>query len=69
MDLYNIIIGLILLLLGILSSVMIFGYKSKNGLNPKNRVTINYSDYWLYSAAIGGIIGGLIVLFREFIKL
>ena len=69
MDPYNIIMGLVLLLVGGISIYLIIVFKRKKDSKNRMRDSFDHNDLWLYIAAIGGIIGGFVAILREFLKL
>lgn len=69
MDSYNLILGFLILTVGLISSYLIVLFNRKDKMNPENQRKIDHNDFWLYIAAIGGLIGGLVLIIKELMKL
>ena len=69
MNTYNLILGVLVLIVGLSSAYSIVLFNRKGKTNSENQNKFDHNDLWLYTAAIGGLIGGLVIIIKELMKL
>ena len=68
MDVYNLVLGVFLIVVGLFSASHIIDLKT-NRQSTDHKDKIDHNDYRLYIGAIGGIGLGLFLLIKELISL